>query len=221
MEMKSKNSYSQNTSMRIEVKDSHSQETHPLTEDLCSTQTPMRIEIKQCTCIEMDDFLLLKRLSHTNCELVALLYGGYRRNEVIYALREPEEYLTQINNLFARASKMFEELKEYAIVHCIDISNISDAELKCLVEARDYVFHFFTSIRINTINNCYLYIKGDANINIFNLNLSIHNSISALSKMKQDLLVTITLFEEYLLRCPSRASRNLHIEQHFINTDYE
>ena len=219
--MKSKNSYSQNSSMRIEVKNSYSPETHQLTEDLCSTQTPMMIEIKQCTCIDFDDFLLLKRLSHTNCELVDLLYGGYRRDEVIYALREPEEYLAQINNLFICASKMFEELKEYAIFHCIDISNISDAELKCLVEARDYVFHFFTIIRINTINNCYLYIKGNPNINIFNLNLSIHNSISALSKMKQDLLVTITLFEEYLLRFPSRTSRNLHIEQHFINTDYE
>lgn len=180
----------------------------------------MRIEIKNHLGFELEDFTTLCSLPHINRELTALLYGcSEKRNEVIYALRHPNDFVNSLERILNISHQMFDRIKQLAQLRKIH-HNIHTVEITSINDANTHVFHNFSCEEINMISLCYLLSNGE-DVKVFNPQLTIPHSINVLVTMQLDLTVTIIRFKEYLREFPSADLRKEHIVQNFINMDYD
>lgn len=172
--------------------------------------------------LEVQQFVTISELARTNRELTALLYDNrIRRNEIIVPLRHPHEFLCSLKSILDIISYQFDCIVKYAEKSFIEIPKVYVAEVKCLQEADIHVFRNFNCEEINIIENCYLLSTSNTKKELLNPELEFPYSINLLLTLKEDLLVTIVRFEEYIRRFPTQESRNKLIQDYFINDDYD
>ena len=198
--------------MNIEIKD-----VRELTMDEKVTHTKV---VSSIGSLGSSHFQLLSDLPIVNQELRALLYGGSPRDKVIFAINHPEKFLATLSSFSDMVSQMLDTIKRLANQFSIPLPKIPDAEVKCLDDANIQEFYNFSRDDLGIVDECYAFTFSNGKA-ICNPVANIPYSVTLLTHMKQDLLVTITLCEEYVYKFPDIYARNEYIQHHFINTSYE
>lgn len=171
---------------------------------------------------ELEQVLTIMELAKTNHELTSLLFATAatpRRNEIIEPLRHPKQFLYNLKELIAIVSQKLEAISTYAQKSYIDVPQ-RDIEIKCWQDASIHIFHSFDCEDISIIENCYFLSTKHAKKAIINPAVAFPYAINLLLALKEDILVSIVRFEEYLQQFPTEKLRNEHIQDYFINENY-